>query len=97
MYALKNGIIFSNQNEITQTEAFVDVIKKNKTVNIKSAARIIHSYKFILNVRNHLHLISPSKSDRLEFSAQEKIANRLEYSHDGWHEFMKDYFMPQVF
>lgn len=92
MYALKNGIIFSNQNEITQTEAFVDVIRKNKTVNVKSAARIIHSYKFILNVRNHLHLLSPSKSDRLEFSAQEKIANGLEYSHNGWYEFMKDYF-----
>lgn len=92
MYSLKNDLVLSSQNEITQTEAFLESIKKNKFTNSKTAARLLNSYKFILAVRNYLHIISPSKTDRLEFSSQEKIAVKLGYPHDKWHDFMKDYF-----
>lgn len=92
IYSLKNNLILSNQNEITQTEAFLELITKNKLINSKAATRLLHSYKFILMVRNHLHLTISSKTDRLEFESQEKIAKRLGYSASGWHDFMKDYF-----
>lgn len=92
MYSLKNNIILANQNEITQTEAFLNLVKKNSIVNNKSVARLLQSYKFILAVRNNLHLISSSKSDRLEFSAQEEIANIMEYPGKAHYRFMKDYF-----
>ncbi|KUG25099.1 uridylyltransferase [hydrocarbon metagenome] len=92
MYSFKNDLILSNQNETTQTEIFIDSLKHNKSINNKIANRLLNSYKFILSVRNHLHLISPTKSDRLEFASQEKIANLLEYPPVAWHNFMKEYF-----
>ncbi len=92
MYSLKNNLILSSQYEITQTENFLELIKKNKVVNSKGIQRLLKSYKFILNIRNHLHLISSSKSDRLEFSAQEEIAKILEYPDNAHQNFMRDYF-----
>lgn len=92
MYSLKNNIILANQNEITQTQAFLDLVKKNNIVNNKAVVRLLHSYKFILMVRNNLHLISSSKSDRLEFGAQEEIAQIMEYPGKAHYRFMKDYF-----
>lgn len=92
MYCLNNDIILSNQNEINQTEVFLKIIKKDKSVSSKAVTRLLNSYKFILTVRNHLHLISTTKSDRLEFNSQEIIAKRLDYPADSWQNFMKDYF-----
>lgn len=92
MYSLKNDLVLSNQNETTQTEAFLELIKKSKLTNSKAASRLLNSYKFLLSVRNYLHIISPTKTDRLEFNSQEKIANKMGYSSDPWHSFMKDYF-----
>ncbi len=92
IYSLKNNIILNTQNEITQTENFINILKENKILVPRAAARLLESYKFILNTRNHLHLISGHRNDRLEFSDQEKIACRLGYNESNWQNYMKKYF-----
>ncbi len=92
IYSLKNSAILSSQNEITQTENFINILKENKILIPRAAARLLESYKFILNTRNHLHLLSGHKNDRLEFADQEKIACQLDYSESNWQNYMKKYF-----
>jgi len=92
IYSLKNSVILNSQNEITQTENFINILKENKILIPRAAARLLESYKFILNTRNHLHLISGHKNDRLEFADQEKIAYRHGYSESNWQNYMKKYF-----
>ncbi|MCX7798280.1 MAG: [protein-PII] uridylyltransferase [Melioribacter sp.] len=92
MYSIKNGVILNSQNEITQTEHFINILKENKILIPRAATRLLESYKFILNTRNHLHLISGHKNDRLEFSDQEKIALRHGYTESNWQNYMKRYF-----
>lgn len=92
IYSLKNEIFLTSQEEITQTEYFLNIIKENKILIPRAAARLYESFKLVLNTRNHLHLISKHKNDRLEFSYQEKIASAFGYSADNWQAFMKKYF-----
>lgn len=72
-----NKSIISEQSEITQTQVFINQIYKEKEITKSSSERLIHSYQFILQTRNFLHLINNRKVDRLEFSDQEKIAEIL--------------------
>ncbi|MFA5806323.1 MAG: HD domain-containing protein [Melioribacteraceae bacterium] len=92
IFTLKNNLMLTSQEEITQTQNYLSIIKKNKILIPRAAARLQESYRIILNARNHLHLISKYKNDRLEFIYQEKIANVLGYSGDGWHAYMRKYF-----
>jgi [protein-PII] uridylyltransferase len=92
IYSIKNDIFLSSQEEITQTEVFLEEMKKNKILVPRAVARLQESYKFVLSTRNHLHLLSGHKNDRLEFVYQEKIANVIGFSGDGWHQYMKKYF-----
>ncbi len=92
VYALKNNLILTNQSEVTQTEAYLKLLLQQKAIIPRAVARLLEAYKFIINVRNHLHLISGTKNDRLEYSAQEKIAKIMGYAEPGWQNFMKRYF-----
>ncbi len=92
IYSLKNDILLTEQSEITQTEVFLNIIKKNKVIIPRAVSRLRESYKLILATRNFLHLITGHKNDRLEFTAQERIAKFFEYEEGGWHAYMKKYF-----
>jgi len=92
IFTLKNDLMLTSQEEITQTQHFLSIIKENKILIPRAITRLQESYRFILNARNHLHLLSKYKNDRLEFIYQEKIANVLGYSGDGWHAYMRKYF-----
>ena len=92
MYALKNNVVLTEQSEITQTESFLEFLKQNKQVHERETDRLLESYKFILGVRNALHLLSKHRTDRLEFGVQQKIARQLGYRRDAWKTFMRDYF-----
>lgn len=92
IYTLQSKLMLTSQEEITQTQNFLSVIKKNKILIPRAVARLHESYRHILNTRNHLHLLSGRKNDRLEFIYQEKIASVLGYSGDGWHTYMRKYF-----
>lgn len=92
IYILKNNLILNSQQEITQTESFINIVKEKGILIPRAAARLFDSYKMILNTRNHLHLISGHKNDRLEYSDQEKIAIALGYKSDNWQLYMRKYF-----
>ncbi|MBN1302213.1 MAG: HD domain-containing protein [Melioribacteraceae bacterium] len=92
MYSLKNNILLTDQREITQTESFLRRLRKEGVLNAVASARLLQSYKFILNVRNMLHILNNRKVDRFEFSDQEKLAIRLLGREDALIDYMKLYF-----
>ena len=92
IYSLKNGLILNSQREITQTENFLGLLKKEKVIIPRAITRLQESYKMLLSTRNYLHLISNHKNDRLEFSDQEKIAKLIGYGSGNWQLLMRRYF-----
>ncbi|MBI9072463.1 MAG: [protein-PII] uridylyltransferase [Melioribacteraceae bacterium] len=91
IYSLKHNILFTDQNEISQTEHFLNILEQDAVVDKREIARIRKSYKLLLNVRNLLHLLKKHKTDRFEFTDQETISELLGYG-GAWHDFMKKYF-----
>jgi [protein-PII] uridylyltransferase len=93
MYSIKNKVTLTSQHEITQTENFFNILRETNSVSPRECKRVLEGYKFILNTRNHLQLITKQQGDRLEFSLQEKIAHYLNYKgKSGVLYFMKSYF-----
>lgn len=92
MYCIMNSMLLVDQKEITQTESFLNHISRNKFLNSKAVGRLYESYKYILNIRNRLHLLSGSKNDRLEFASQEKLSAEFGFGIDTSHRLMKKYF-----
>jgi len=92
IYSLKNNLLLTSQEEITQTQHFLSILKQDKVLVPRAIARLVDSYRHILQTRNNLHLLSGHKNDRLEFTYQEKIANVLGYGTEGWHSYMRKYF-----
>jgi len=92
MYSVKNALLLSDQKEITQTECFLNHIKRSNFLNSKAVARLFESYRYILNIRNHLHLLSGNKNDRLEFTSQEKLSAEFGFGNDNLRLLMKKYF-----
>lgn len=92
MYSIKNKRMLSSQDEITQTELFLNELLDNGEVNRKAYKRLYESYKTVLRARNMLHLVEGRKNDRLEFAQQELIAKKLGYQEANWKEFMYEYF-----
>lgn len=92
MYSIKNVLLLVDQNEITQTESFLAHLRQTKFLHPKAIIRLFESYKYVLNIRNHLHLLSGYKNDRLEFSSQEKLSKEFGFGSDESHQLMKKYF-----
>jgi [protein-PII] uridylyltransferase len=89
IYSLKNKVMLTSQEEITQTQNFLNLLKKEGSLIPRAVTRLQESYRHVLNTRNHLHLLSGHKNDRLEFTYQEKIANLAGIN---WHAYMSRYF-----
>ncbi len=92
MYCLKNETFINVQDEVTQSETFFNLLRKNKLLIPRAVTRLYESYKIVLNTRNLLHLLSEHKNDRLEFYMQEKIAITLSYTSENWQTYMRKYF-----
>lgn len=93
LHVLKTRQLLTDQSEITQAEVFVNLLENDSITSLSECAKILDSYKFILNVRNLLHLLSEQRNDRLEFNSQAKIARYLNYKGDTSIEtFMRKYF-----
>jgi [protein-PII] uridylyltransferase len=93
MYILMNGTFLNKQSELTQAEAFIDLLRQNKYTSNNECKRLLQSYKLILGVRNSLHLISQQKNDRFEFNAQKKISSMVVHRKDALANFMHMYFI----
>ncbi len=96
IYALKNNKLLSDQNEIIQTESFINLLRTEKLVSRKELNKLSDAYKNLLRTRNYLHLINRRKNDRLEFDCQEKIVGLINSAGLSVQEFMRSYFDSAV-
>ncbi len=96
MYALKNRTILSGQNEVTYTEQFLDLLKSKNIASKSEINKLSNSYKLLLFIRVKLHLVTKKKNDRLEFSAQQHIAEGLKEFEFDWNNLMRRYFNASV-
>ena len=92
MYILKNKTLLNKQIEASQTEIFIDILRKNDYTTHNECNRLLQSYKLIIAVRNLLHLFQNQKNDRFEFNAQTKISEMFYSQSDALELFMKEYF-----
>ena len=92
MFILKNKSLLNKQTEITQTENFINMLSEQKYTSPNECSRILESYKMVLGVRNLLHIFNQEKSDRFEFSMQEKVADYYLHEKNSLQLFMKKYF-----
>ena len=92
MYIIFNKSLLNRQSEITQAEAFLDLLKDANLLSLTEAKILLESYNQILFARNAIHLFSMQKSDRFEFSLQKKVANLSSTEKDSLLLYMKDYF-----
>src|SRR5690606_10703030 len=78
--------------EATQAEVFVDHLQMNNYTTQSECTRLLNSYRFLLGIRNHLHLITQQRTDRFEFNHQIKLSEIFGFSKDNPLLFMKEYF-----
>ncbi|WP_304132526.1 HD domain-containing protein, partial [Ignavibacterium album] len=92
MFILEHKDLINWQFEQTQTEALLSVLTENKYTTAKESESILSAYKFILKIRHFLHLITKSKTDRFEFSYQQKLLEVFGLPQSDLQSFMKKYF-----
>ncbi|NWG29077.1 MAG: HD domain-containing protein [Ignavibacteriaceae bacterium] len=96
MYIFSKKELFDKQQEATQIETFLKLIKENKITSADECSRVLSSYKLILSVRNLMHLEAKQKNDRFEFSEQIRIAKIFGFEEDSLTDFMRIYFNAAV-
>lgn len=96
MFIFSKKELFNKQQEATQIETFLNILKENKIASVDECNRVLSSYKLILSVRNLLHLESKQKNDRFEFSEQIRIAKIFGFEEDSLIDFMRIYFNAAV-
>jgi len=96
MYIFKNKILLNKQQETTQIEAFLKMLRENNMVSSEEGMRLLGSYKLLLTIRNLLHLNSKQKTDRFEFSDQIRIARIFGFDETHLADFMKIYFKAAI-
>ena len=92
IYILLNKEILNKQSEQSQTESFITLLSENDYTTPKECLRLLAGFKFILMIRNLLHLLHKQKNDRFEFADQIAIADLFHYGEDGYKKLMKEYF-----
>jgi [protein-PII] uridylyltransferase len=96
MYIFRNKTLINKQEETTQIEAFIKILREQKMVSSEEAMRLLGSYKFLLTIRNLLHLHSKQRTDRFEFSDQIRIAKIFGFDEEHLADFMKIYFKAAI-
>jgi len=96
MFIVIEKTLFHKQHEIAQTEAFLRLLIDNKIISPAESRRLLASYKIILGIRNLLHLNTDQKTDRLEFTLQIKISEKLGFSSSELADFMRIYFKAAI-
>lgn len=92
IYILVHGKLLTDDNSKTQAESFIELIKCDLENYSRDFEKLGNSYKFLISIRNLLHIINNKKVDRLEFQEQIKVANIFGYDDQGYRILMKDYF-----
>lgn len=92
MYIIKSKTLLNKQNELTQAEVFLDLIKSSDLISQTEAKILLDSYNKVLFARNVTHLFSLQKNDRFEFFAQKRMANLTTTEEDGLLILMKEFY-----
>lgn len=92
LYAIQHLKLPDRQIELPESEIFINQLQQERITTQKECDRLRSAYKTILTIRHLLHLTHTSKSDRLEFDDQIRIAGLFGYSGDGYRQLMKQYF-----
>lgn len=92
MYTLSRKVLLNKQEETTQVEAFIRMVKDDQITSPDECMRLLNSYNLILAIRNLLHLNSKQRVDRFEFSSQTEIAKIFGYDDTELTTFMRTYF-----
>jgi len=92
MYFIKSKTLLNKQNETSQAEAFIELLKEQNYTTPNECARLLKSYKLVIAVRNLLHMLGNQKNDRFEFNMQQKIAAMFYPGKDSLQVFMREYF-----
>ncbi len=96
MFIFSRKELFDKQQEATQIETFLNILKAGKISSADECSRVLSSYKLILSVRNLMHLDANQKNDRFEFSEQIRIAKIFGFEEDALTDFMRIYFNAAV-
>ena len=96
MFIFSRKELFHKQQEATQIETFLNILKENKISSVDEYSRVLSSYKLILSVRNLMHLEAGQKHDRFEFSEQIRVAKIFGFEEDSLIDFMRIYFSAAV-
>jgi len=96
MYIFRNRTLINKQEETTQIEAFLKILREQEIISSEEAMRLLNSYKLLLTVRNLLHLNSKQRTDRFEFSDQIRIAKIFGFDEEHFADFMKIYFRAAI-
>ena len=96
IYIFANKELINKQQEATQIETFLNILKNEKASSIDECNRVLSSYKMILSVRNLMHLEAKQKHDRFEFSEQIRIAKIFGFEEESLIDFMRIYFNAAV-
>ncbi len=97
MFILDHKELINRQFEQTQTEALLTVLTENKFTTATESGNILSAYKYILQIRHFLHLITKSKTDRFEFVHQQKLLEVFGLPQNELQNFMKKYFEASNF
>jgi [protein-PII] uridylyltransferase len=92
MYIIEKKKLLNRQEESTQAEIFLRILREQNYTTPAECKRVEESYRLIMAVRNLLHLISNQKNDRFEFNLQAQIASYFTRKREGMKLFMKEYF-----
>jgi [protein-PII] uridylyltransferase len=96
MYIFRNRTLINKQEETTQIEAFLKILREQEIISSEEVMRLLNSYKLLLTIRNLLHLNSKQRTDRFEFSDQIRIAKIFGFNEEHLADFMKIYFRAAI-
>ncbi len=95
-YMIENGVVVKQLKGKMQFEVFFADLQKIGDYSNRELEKVRDSYRFMLGIRNALHIISQSNSDRLSFEKQEKLSKEVKLFLGDWQNLMHNYFTASI-
>ncbi len=96
IYMIENGVIIKPEDGKMQSESFIEKLKDDGFYSSKELDKVLAGYLFILGIRNAIHIVTESNTDRLSFELQEQISKISSDYNGDWQRLMHNYFLASV-
>jgi len=96
IYMIENGILIEPEDGKIQSELFIEKLKADGFYSLKELDKVLAGYLFILGIRNAIHIVTESNSDRFGFELQEQISKMSDNYKGDWQKLMHNYFLASV-